>query len=71
MLFYFYYIDLTEYNIKKTFSLIKIPKNVRAINSKRHLKNMDNISKVSKPKNEPIKSFILKKISLKHYNLIN
>ena len=60
---------ITECNIKKTFNLIKIPRNVRAINSKRHLKNMDNISKVSKQKNEPIKSFILKKISLKHYNL--
>ena len=64
---------LTSNDIKKSFSLIKIPKNVLAINSKNYLSNRGNMYKIeaSKQKNEAVESFMLKKISLKHYNLIH
>lgn len=62
---------ITSNDIKKSFSLIKIPKNVLAINSKNYLSNRGNMYKIeaSKQKNEAVESFMLKKISLKHYNL--
>ena len=56
---------------EKSLNLIKIPKNVRTINYNNYLSHRSNISKVetSHEKNDSIKSFIFKNISL-NQNLI-
>ena len=62
------FIKLRNKNHAKTFRLIKIPKNIRAINCKDYFSNKEKSTNldISNENNTSIKTLLLKSITMKH-----